>query len=379
MQVDCTFSQKMTVLSVWAMLSVIFIHSTAYLTMSNPAQWNVFGEVLITRSFTRWAVPFFFVVSGFWFGRGAFIAGRAGYGDVLQTKVKTLFVPYLCWCVIGFLVALPLIVGTNVLGGKGVWERTIIEIPGIWARVDAFFGVTNVGPKSNMPLWYVRCLLVMFILAPVWKLILKVPHGAIGLLILALFDVCVYPVPVPYLSVPTFAFAWFAIGLALAQFPVEAWRLSRLFMLNTLAVYSVGSVMIALIVSGYLPIEGALKRVALDRLEYAIVPIAGILFFWGLYDQLVFASSHVLPWGLKQTFFIYCLHEVICEYLMAAAKFILGKTDAVTLCCSFTVPFISISFCVFFAMIIHRLSIRSYSIVCGGRDVWRTSKDDDGD
>lgn len=357
----------MTVLSVWAMLSVIFIHSTAYFTMSDPAQWNVFAETLITRSFTRWAVPFFFAVSGFWFGRGAFITGRSGYGGLLKTKARTLLLPYFCWCVIGFCVALPLIVGTNVLGGKGLWERTIIEIPGAWAKLNAFFGVTSVGPKSNMPLWYVRCLLVMFLLSPVWKLILKVPHGAIALLILALVDVGVYPVSVPYFGATPSSYAWFAIGLSLAQFPVEKWRVSRRLLIVSLVVYAVGSVLIALIVAGYLPIEASLKSTAINRLECVLVPIPGILFFWGLYDRLPSWHSNTLPWGLRQTFFIYCLHEVICIYLTSLAKYVIGKTDLVTLCCSFTVPFLSFFLCALMATVVHRLAPKAYSIICGGR------------
>jgi len=366
-KVDSCLSRKMTVLSIIAMLAVVFIHSTAYFTLANPARWNIFAETLVTRSFTRWAVPFFFVVSGFWFGRGAYISEKTGCGELLKKKWKTLLVPYLCWCVMGFLVSLPLIVGNNLLCGKGLWERTIFAIPGLWAKFDAFFGVTNVGPQSNMPLWYVRCLLVMFLFAPIWKLVLKIPHGAIGLLVFALANVWFYPIPVPYVSVPTFAFVWFAIGLSLAQFPVERWRVLRGWMLVSLVLYALGSVAIAALVSGYVSVSQEMKSVVLDRLETALVPSSGILFFWGLYDRIPNLATIPLPWCFRQTFFIYCLHEIICSYWMSSLKYALGKTDMVTFCISCIVPWLSIGVCVLAAVGVHRWRPRFYGMITGER------------
>lgn len=67
-------SKKMTVLSFCAMLSVVLIHSTSCLTVEHPARWNLFCQYLITRSFTYWAVPFFFLMSGYWFAKSDYIS-----------------------------------------------------------------------------------------------------------------------------------------------------------------------------------------------------------------------------------------------------------------------------------------------------------------
>lgn len=365
MTADACLSRKITVLSIIAMIAVIFIHSTAYFTMANPAKWNVFAETIVTRSFSRWAVPFFFAVSGFWFGRGKFIQGGEGYGALLLKKGRTLLVPYLCWCVIGFLVALPLILGNNFLGHKGLWERTIIAIPGVWPKIDAFFGITYVGPKSNMPLWYVRSLLVLFLFAPTWRLIVRRSFGKWFLLAFALFNLFMYPIGTPYVSVPSSGLSWFAIGLVLAQFPIENWRVPNWLWIGSLLPYAVASIVVAMLVAGC--IEAPNKEFLLGMLESGLIPLFGILIFWGLYDHTPLLQNISLPWCVRQTFFIYCLHEIVCSYLMAAAKLVIGKTDLVTFACTLTVPWIAFAVCAGVASCTRRTNSKFYCVICGGR------------
>lgn len=83
------FSQKATWLSVMAMASVVILHSTACLTVEKPAAWNVFVQYLVTRSFTYWAVPFFFAMSGFWFARGGYMQGKEALTCFFKKKPNT--------------------------------------------------------------------------------------------------------------------------------------------------------------------------------------------------------------------------------------------------------------------------------------------------
>ena len=70
-------SRKITVLSFLAMVSVVYIHHNAIGTFE-PAQWNAIIQGLLTRGISDWAVPFFFVVSGFWFASSSYVQEMGG-------------------------------------------------------------------------------------------------------------------------------------------------------------------------------------------------------------------------------------------------------------------------------------------------------------
>lgn len=91
MQVTESLSRKIKVLSFWAMISVLFIHSNTLGAFPEAASWNVFLQRFLTRALSSWAVPFFFIVSGFWFANGKY----DGWYSFLQKKVKTLLFPYI--------------------------------------------------------------------------------------------------------------------------------------------------------------------------------------------------------------------------------------------------------------------------------------------
>ncbi len=86
MRAKCNeISKKVCWLSLMAMTGVLFIHSNAVGTLTDPATWNSIVQRIFTRSFTAWAVPFFFMTSGFWFARGGYVAGNAGGGANIRT------------------------------------------------------------------------------------------------------------------------------------------------------------------------------------------------------------------------------------------------------------------------------------------------------
>ena len=76
------------------MISVVYIHHNAIGT-SSPSAWNAVAQGFLTRGLTDWAVPFFFVVSGFWFVHSAYVQGRQGYAQLWAKKARTLLVLYL--------------------------------------------------------------------------------------------------------------------------------------------------------------------------------------------------------------------------------------------------------------------------------------------
>lgn len=243
-------SQKITILSIAAMFSVILIHSITILTSPNPARWSVFVQHLISRSFTDWAVPFFFAVSGFWFSKG--IAKTTDTKSFFLKKFKSLVVPYLCWATIGLIIALPLLVGNNWLSHRGLFERTLFEIPGLWNKIDAFFAFTHAGPKGNAPLWYVRSLIVMFSFFPIWRVLLSRKVGVVIIAVFGVLQISPISITIPYLSVFDFAWGWFALGIVVASVRLEDKRVPDWLGIVVSSVFVLFSIFKALHVAGYM-------------------------------------------------------------------------------------------------------------------------------
>lgn len=89
MKVNEQFSKKIAVLSFLAMISVVYIHHKAVGNAPHVAAWNAVAQRFCTRALTDWAVPFFFVVSGFWFARSAYVvAATPGGGGILTSCAK---------------------------------------------------------------------------------------------------------------------------------------------------------------------------------------------------------------------------------------------------------------------------------------------------
>ncbi len=82
-------SQKSRVISVWAMFTVVMIHSNTLGTFPDAANWNVFIQRFLTRALSGWAVPFFFLNSGFWYAKGSSRRRIEEYGNLFKKKVNT--------------------------------------------------------------------------------------------------------------------------------------------------------------------------------------------------------------------------------------------------------------------------------------------------
>lgn len=170
------------------------LHGEQY-GLDNP-EWYFFIINLVSNAFARIGVPLFFVISGFlFFYRSDF--NSQTYQQKLKKRALTLLVPYILWNFIDV-----------------VWQMKCL-LPGISSFyspveihisferiINTFFCCTSnngiiVGPPSgdtasgaypiDIPLWYVRELMIMVVLTPVIYFftknkIRKVYIGVLGLI-----------------------------------------------------------------------------------------------------------------------------------------------------------------------------------------------------
>ena len=353
-------SRKCVWLSFLAMISVILIHSIGILTMQNPAKWNVFAQYLLFRSFTYWSVPFFFACSGFWFAKGSYMRS-GGLFAFWRTKWRTLLAPYVLWAVIVTLVVMPLTVSNNWLMHRGLWERTVLGQDGIWKCIDWMIGVNQAGPAVNGPLWYLRSLILLFAFAPVWRFIAFMRLGRMILLLLGAIEILIYPFGVPRLHFGGSAIGWFALGMVVALKNWESVRIPKSVIAGAAVVWCGAAFVKCFHMIG----ADFFSNELLWRID-ALIPVAGIICLWGLYDYSRLACSEPKSW-MRATFFVFCFHQVPAAYLLAIGLYVFGKNDVATLLVAMLdVPVV---FCLSFILsgIVRRRFKVCYGLLTGGR------------
>ncbi len=321
---DIKISEKACVLSVLAMVSIVLIHSTTVLTVAEPAFWNTFCQYLITRSFTYWSVPFFFCMSGYWFSKSAYVMNSGeSIGSFWKKKTITLLIPFFLWCIIGCACVTPLVVANNFFTGRDLFLRTVFE-GSFWAEgIVSLFGLKDICPIGNGPLWYVRSLILLFILAPLFKLVINGRFGWIILLILGLVETLIYPMDVPYINLPSSAIGWFSIGCVISCTGVERLPVAK----SLLVLSGCGWVLVSIIKALKSSSVCILPDFVFQKL-FQLLPYFGIVFIWGIYD-CVYTRLKWLQRYSGMTFFIYVFHSISIAYFIAIVNFIFGKSDIV--------------------------------------------------
>ena len=279
--------------------------------------------------------------------------------QMLRKKARSLLVPYLCWGLLGALIVMPLICFTNLQTDHPLFERTVFAVPGVWGKCRTLFGLEG-GPTWNLALWFVRSLMPIFVLLPLWQLLGRLSRWA--LVVVGAVCVLAFPeVKIPYCFALD-ALGWFllgmaasAFGLALKRLPIWAWVLAVLGW-GTLCAAT------ALVQIGAWPEAWPHLPAVVGRL---VVP-CGMLAALGLYDALG-CANWTLPRFATKTFWVYCLHGVLTGYFISGSYFVLGKNNVVSLAICILCPFLAIALTLLIGVLTERWLPKVYAILTGSR------------
>lgn len=154
-------SSKISNLSVLCALLVVLIHVGF---PSDEIGFGWFCDRFLVEGFSRVAVPFFFVVSGFFLSRHFDEPGW--YSRELRKRLSSLLVPYVVWLLIGTALVFPVMALADHMAHRPL-GYTVGLSGGRWQGV---FGLDlRHGPTCNGALWYVRALLMFVLCAPGFK------------------------------------------------------------------------------------------------------------------------------------------------------------------------------------------------------------------
>lgn len=255
-----------------------------------------------------------------------------------MNKARTIGVPYLIFSLIGLIVALPL----------GCWQNHIhgdLLSSGLLQYLD-ILSIGSVLPHGNGPLWYVRSLLILFLLAPLWRFVYHKARWVF--LIVAVLSLINPPIVidgvVPFRLSQT---AIFFLGVYLSG--------SRV-----LSIY--GDKRTSLMVSSFaIVLALAIKGIT------GVLDFTGILLLigvWFLYDSLEIKTMSSLS---SYTFFVYCTHIVVLNLSLPVARIIGSGNWIVMLVNTFVCCVFGVAFPLCLGMVARRTVPKVYQTMVGGR------------
>ncbi len=318
MNVSQNISQRIRILSLLAMLSVIIIHSENVNVLSSPKTWNVCLQIFLTNALTSWAVPMFFMISGFLFGK----TENFMYSRMLKKKFFSLFIPFVAWGLIGYVFYLSYSLIFNYFANRSMFANTMLMSDSFFKSLNAIFGffqyeyIKNdlVAPIGNRPLWYIRTLIFLFIFSPFFIWLKNLSFRFIFYLGLTL--VIIFPnVCIPFVSLKCYAIGYFMIGMTVNK--VLKRQINSRFVLFSLLVLSI---FICLYKS--LEFVGILEHYAIMSFYVNILPL--------LLSACLFIISNILRNSYLKNipfwfpFWTYCFHGIFMYYFHGMYVFILS-------------------------------------------------------
>lgn len=161
-----------------AAICIVAIHANTIHVVSSPSAWNIKFHNIVCHRFTFWAVPFFFIMSGFFFVRGRYVREDEGYFEFLSGKIKSIAIPYFLWSVVAAIILVPVVVANNFYAHRDLLERTFLESGEVFKSISALFGIgVWGGPCHNGPLWFLRSLMLLFVFAPLFRVLSRCRMG----------------------------------------------------------------------------------------------------------------------------------------------------------------------------------------------------------
>ncbi len=170
-------SIRLRLLNFPLIVGVVYIHAYGSTidhagTTFGPEQLGAltdFVRILISQGLARLAVPMFFLMSGYFFFLGFTWSWRE-YGKKLAARAKTLLLPYLFWTVLGVAIRF---LGQSLPAVKPYFagEGLLLADSSAFDLANAVFGFT--AAPLSYHFWFIRDLMLLMILSPVFILILR--------------------------------------------------------------------------------------------------------------------------------------------------------------------------------------------------------------
>lgn len=331
---------------------VLFIHMlppelqpvTTELTAKNV---YVFVTEMISHNLGAMAVPAFFVLSGYFFFLP--LDGSLSFswlGERWKKRTRTLLIPYLFWNLF-MILAICVKNGVFTLVGFGVGDEFDMV-----RRMDVINWLWT-GP-ADYPLWYLRDLICMTVVAPVFYLLCKYLRALAPILLIAFY---LSGLSIPVTGFGSTAITFFGIGAFLG--------FNKLNIVGLCSKVKWPSIISAIVLLVIATINNAAPvHAVLERVFVLVAIVACINFVDSFKDDTVLKLSSLSA----AVFFVYAAHEV---YILGWCNGAFMRVFGTTVCsCSiryFVEPFVVLLLCLGLFWLLKKIMPRTLGFACGGR------------
>lgn len=295
-----------------------------------------FLQYLLGGICAKLSVPIFLLISGYLFFReGSYELTKELWISKFKKRIFSLLVPYLLWNFIGYIIyAIKIGFDFEDLF-HSFW---VIDIPG-----------RSGSSPIDGPLWYVRNLMIMVVISPIISYMMKYTKWYLILIMTILW---IIQIP-PFNKGIGIAFYFFSLGGYLRMFDYHVENLQRYakYLIIAYPIYV---------------IYAFLMQSNSDSWDFQLGILLGIGAIFSLTIHFIKCGSENCKFTkiLSETsFFIYCLHDLLLQFLKPFFSEILGTGDLAYI----SLIVVDIALCLGFFYVLKRISPKVTSLLMGGR------------
>lgn len=342
------FSEVITWLRFPLIFFIILLH--CYTTVRMPGEHEIYFKTLYP--FSLWlgetGVPGFFFISGF-----LFFLSKKSYQQKLNTRFHTLLIPYLLWnaILLGLYILLFIIGYPQDINGVNIANYTFIDyLRTFWDRGSYDNG--NFVPIL-CPFWYIRNLIIMSILSPLFYYIIKYVREVF------LVAVAIWWLLTPHNAFISQTILFFCFGAyysILNKNPLEIFYNNKKLLLALCFAFAIGDIVVHTI--SITPINLQIHRLALIFNIPALLIIADYCCQHGF-------SSKLLP---NAAFIVFCVHYPIVVVMRKVCATKLGDaSDLIHIPLYFVCVIITTGISLLIYMLMDRYMPKIKNILSGNR------------
>ena len=279
------------------------------------SEWSTyeFLKLLVSQTLVKVAVPVFFIMSGYLFFSNVKEWNFTIYRQKMLRRVKTLLIPYLIWNLL-------MVLKLRTFSWSFLWNY-ILEAG---RQIDWYGAEHYLVAPANMPLWFLRDLIVVSLLTPIIYIgVRKLGYWLIFVLtILYLSGVCPFTPGLSAYAIYFFTFGAF-LGIrklnlveSAMRVEIQAYILSIILGIAMLFTYHTSifsSLMLAFRITGAIAVFCLAKHLStktsspVSNSAYFIY-LAHYVFFLFFIDEAFFTLFGTSEPGL-------CLHYLVCPLI----------------------------------------------------------------
>lgn len=350
-------------------LDLNILHQESFSLESAYNFIRIFGSTVASH----FAVPTFFLFSGYLFFYNIKVWNRKVYRQKLQTRFTSLFVPYIIWNSIPILKAMIVKLHDILVNGEPLYDfwQCFMDEGGLHAFYDSYILEANyinwIGqniPQTSpivFPLWFIRDLLVVVLFTPILFYIIK-KYKLIPIIVLGFCYFSQIFIPINGFSAT--CFFWFSFG---AYFSIN-----KINMVETIYKFRIPAYIISIItifpLTWFKGREGILNNPYMQILFYLYIISAVISAISITVYLLKYRHIHVNIKLAKASFFIFLSHIFILSRLITLSEKIIPETNYFLQIISYlTRPIITVLVCLILYELLNKFIPRFLSILLGKR------------